>query len=329
MSVIYYRQNHLGASFPAPLCRLRPDCLLFSGCPRSFTILSFVTFERFADHTVEYTGHAQTYTLPKSNPGIASMTITGYDGIATPPVTVGDYVVNIDFVAAEGYKLPETLPAPVLHITRASGESGTVWPVLKDETVTYTGTPQRYHGADGIEGIASVALTYTGVDGVESTTAPTNAGTYTMTAIFSPDANHTLAAGDYFATLIIRKAGQDAPMASLESSSAHELTVSAIPGAEYSIDGGKTWQAPQTTKLLISISDGQPKAMPDYTGNIAVEDMKQIISQYSRQGILFLAAAIGQDKDAICDIYGQDRFIDITDLKQLPMRLAQIIAQYL
>ena len=170
-----------------------------------------VTFERFADQTVEYTGHAQTYTLPKSVPGIASMTITGYDGIATPPVTVGDYVVNIDFVAAEGYKLPETLPAPVLHITRASGEAGTVRPVLKDETVTYTGAPQRYHGADGIEGISSVALTYTGADGVESTTAPTNAGVYHVTAIFSPDANHTLAAGDYTATLTIRKAGQDTP----------------------------------------------------------------------------------------------------------------------
>ena len=205
-----------------------------------------VTFERFADQTVEYNGHAQTYTLPKSNPGIASMTITGYDGIATPPVTVGDYVVNIDFVAADGYMLPETLPAPVLHITRASGEAGTVRPVLKDETVTYTGDPQRYHGADGIEGISSVALTYTGADGVESTTAPTNAGVYNVTAIFSPDANHTLAAGDYSATLTIRKAGQDTPMAVLESSSAHELTVSAIPGAEYSIDGGKTWQSGNT-----------------------------------------------------------------------------------
>lgn len=207
---------------------------------------TLVTFEKFADQTVEYTGHAQTYTLPRSVPGIASMTITGYDGIATPPVTVGDYVVNIDFAAAEGYKLPDTLPAPVLHITRASGEAGTVRPVLKDETVTYTGAPQRYHGADGIEGIASVALTYTGTDGVESTTAPTNAGVYNVTAIFSPDANHTLAAGSYTATLTIRKAAQDTPMASLESSSAHSLTVSAIPGAEYSIDGGATWQSGNT-----------------------------------------------------------------------------------
>ena len=39
----------------------------------------------------------------------------------------------------------------------------------------------------------------------------------------------------------------------------------------------KLAKAPQTTKLLISLSDGQPKAMPDYSGKLAVEDMKQII----------------------------------------------------
>ena len=42
-----------------------------------------------------------------------------------------------------------------------------------------------------------------------------------------------------------------------------------------------------------------------------------------------LAAAIGQDKETICDIYGQERFLDITDLRQLPVRLVQIIARYL
>ncbi len=85
----------------------------------------------------------------------------------------------------------------------------------------------------------------------------------------------------------------------------------------------------QTTKLLISISDGQPKAVPDYTGSLAEKDMKQIIQEYSRKGVVFLAAAIGQDKETICDIYGQERFLDITDLKQLPVRLVQIIARYL
>ena len=91
----------------------------------------------------------------------------------------------------------------------------------------------------------------------------------------------------------------------------------------------KLARAPQKTKLLISLSDGQPKAKPDYSGNSAAEDMKQIIKEYSRKGVIFLAAAIGQDKDAICQIYGQERFIDISDLKQLPMRLVQIIARYL
>ena len=86
---------------------------------------------------------------------------------------------------------------------------------------------------------------------------------------------------------------------------------------------------PQMTKLLISISDGQPKAMPDYTGKAAIDDMKQIISEYSRKGILFLAAAIGQDKDTISDIYGQERFLDMSNLRQLPIHLIRIISKYL
>ncbi len=91
----------------------------------------------------------------------------------------------------------------------------------------------------------------------------------------------------------------------------------------------KLVKAPQTTKLLISLSDGQPKAMPDYTGSSAAEDMKQTIKEFSRKGVIFLAAAIGQDKEAICEIYGQERFIDMSDLKQLPRRLVQTIARYL
>lgn len=91
----------------------------------------------------------------------------------------------------------------------------------------------------------------------------------------------------------------------------------------------KLVKAPQNKKLLISISDGQPKALPDYSGNIAIKDMKQLIKEYDRKGIIFLAAAIGQDKETICEIYGQERYIDITDLKQLPVRLVKTIARYL
>lgn len=91
----------------------------------------------------------------------------------------------------------------------------------------------------------------------------------------------------------------------------------------------KLLQAQQKTKLLISLSDGQPKALPDYSGQAAADDMKAIIREYSRRGIVFLAAAIGQDKEAICEIYGGERFLDITDLKSLPIQLVQVIAKYL
>ena len=259
---------------------------------------TLVTFEKFADQTVEYNGHAQTYTLPKSNTGISSMKITGYDSISTPPVTVGDYTVNIDFVAADGFKLPAVLPTPVLHITRASGEGGMVRPVLKDETVTYTGNPQRYHGADDIVGIASAALTYTGIDGTnypESTTAPTNAGTYSVTAIFSPDANHTLAAGDYTAVLTIRKAAQNTPMAALENSASSSLTVTAVPGAEYSIDG-ENWQdnnvftglgPDQSYTILVRMKEDEnhlpsgTRPVVGTTTNIPVDVLKDGMPDYS------------------------------------------------
>lgn len=87
--------------------------------------------------------------------------------------------------------------------------------------------------------------------------------------------------------------------------------------------------APQRNKLIISISDGQPKAMPDYTGEKAGRDMKETLQEYGRKGIRFLAAAIGQDKEAIRELYGAENTLDITDLKQLPARLVQIIARFL
>lgn len=86
---------------------------------------------------------------------------------------------------------------------------------------------------------------------------------------------------------------------------------------------------PKKTKLIISISDGQPKAMPDYTGEKAIYDMKDTLQEYRRKGIVFLAAAIGQDKSAIRELYGAENTLDITDLKRFPARLIQIIARYL
>ncbi|MDA3972583.1 AAA family ATPase [Enterococcus thailandicus] len=100
-------------------------------------------------------------------------------------------------------------------------------------------------------------------------------------------------------------------------------------GAVLRVVADKLNQQTATTKLLLNISDGQPKALPDYTGKKAKEDIQEVIKEYDRQGIIFIAAAIGQDKEEIKEIYGESRFLDITNLQEFPKQMIQLIARYL
>ena len=80
---------------------------------------------------------------------------------------------------------------------------------------------------------------------------------------------------------------------------------------------------PEEVKILILVSDGQPAA-PGYYGSAAEEDLRGIRQEYRRKGVLFIAAAIGEDKQNIERIYG-DSFMDITDLNQLPVKLTAAV----
>lgn len=84
---------------------------------------------------------------------------------------------------------------------------------------------------------------------------------------------------------------------------------------------------PEELKLLILVSDGQP-ADTGYYGTAAEEDLRGIQQEYRRKGILFIAAAIGDDKENMERIYG-DSFLDITDLNQLPVKLTQVVKRFL
>ena len=84
---------------------------------------------------------------------------------------------------------------------------------------------------------------------------------------------------------------------------------------------------PEELRLLMLVSDGQPAA-PGYYGTAAEEDLRGIQQEYRRKGVLFLAAAIGDDKENIQRIYG-DAFLDISDLYQLPVKLAQAVKRFL
>lgn len=84
---------------------------------------------------------------------------------------------------------------------------------------------------------------------------------------------------------------------------------------------------PEAVKILILVSDGQP-ADSGYGGSAAEEDLRGIKQEYQRKGILFVAAAIGSDKENIQRIYG-DSFLDITDLNQLPTKLTNVVKRHI
>lgn len=76
-------------------------------------------------------------------------------------------------------------------------------------------------------------------------------------------------------------------------------------------------------KLFIIISDGKPNDT-GYDGEDAKSDLKHIKNTYTKDGINFLAAAIGSDKDFIKAIYGKD-FLDVANLEKLPQTMSKIL----
>ena len=67
--------------------------------------------------------------------------------------------------------------------------------------------------------------------------------------------------------------------------------------------------------------------------NRPIEELQETIKEYltfeyQRKGILFVAAAIGDDKQNIERIYG-DSFMDISDLKQLPTKLTAVVKRHI
>lgn len=84
---------------------------------------------------------------------------------------------------------------------------------------------------------------------------------------------------------------------------------------------------PEDLKMLFLVSDGQPAAL-NYSGDLAKEDLKSLKGDLKRQGILLFAAAIGDDREVIEDIY-QDGFLNISDLSRLPLSITKKILSYI
>lgn len=81
-------------------------------------------------------------------------------------------------------------------------------------------------------------------------------------------------------------------------------------------------------KLCIVISDGAPNDS-GYGGSIAYADIKKVKRDAKNHHIDTIVAAIDDDKEDIKEIYGEDSFLDITDLDTLPKQIVAVIKKYL
>ena len=95
-------------------------------------------------------------------------------------------------------------------------------------------------------------------------------------------------------------------------------------GAALRFMAERLMKQPEDNKLLMVVSDGQPAAHGGYFGTSAEADIRGIKQEYANKGVIFVAAAIGADKENIERIYGSS-FLDITDLKELPYLLVKRI----
>lgn len=81
-------------------------------------------------------------------------------------------------------------------------------------------------------------------------------------------------------------------------------------------------------KLCIVISDGAPNDS-GYGGSAAYTDIKKVKRDAKNHHIDTVVAAIDDDKEDIKEIYGEDSFLDITDLDTLPKQIVAVIKKYL
>ena len=81
-------------------------------------------------------------------------------------------------------------------------------------------------------------------------------------------------------------------------------------------------------KIIFIISDGSPCDY-GYSGITAYKDIQGIIKSASAYGISFFAAAIDEDKESVAKIYGEDRFVDISNLDDLPSKMAYVLKRAL
>lgn len=98
-------------------------------------------------------------------------------------------------------------------------------------------------------------------------------------------------------------------------------------GAALRFVGEHLLKRDEEVKILMIISDGNPSAHY-YRGELARHDLQKIKRDFTKQGVKLFAAAIGDDREQIEEIY-KDGFLNISDLNTMPVKLANLLIKYI
>ena len=205
---------------------------------------NFVYGETLTANYTKQDDETVTYQWYRSGEIISSATEASY----TPTAEDIGKNILVEIIATDEWHRGKMRSTEQM-VTKAPGSI-----VIACDSVTYGETAQPSVFSNTNTG-AEVTYSYAGTGSTSygpSNEAPENAGTYIVTATAAETATHTAAVSEPVA-FSISKAEQSAPAApTFASRSSHSLTVNAIAAsasgapAEYSIDGGQTWQRETT-----------------------------------------------------------------------------------
>ncbi len=147
----------------------------FNSAPVSFTINKATPTISVSNSPVTYNSSAQSATISSSVQG--AITNTQFNGSSTVPTNAGTYAVTADFT-----------PTDLTNYNILTGASAGNFVINKvTPTINVSNSPVTYDGSVKNATISgSVAGTPTNIKYNGSSTLPTNAGTYAITADFTP-----------------------------------------------------------------------------------------------------------------------------------------------
>ena len=80
------------------------------------------------------------------------------------------------------------------------------------------------------------------------------------------------------------------------------------------------------TKVLVTLSDGRPDDYFDaYRGAYGIEDTRMALLEAKRQGVRPFCITLAKEaRDYLPHMYGAARYIILDDVRQLPLKVADI-----